>query len=48
MTVCMLGGLKIYPYSDLGGNLQLILYVMAFIFFKLDYDSQQNKVVAHQ
>jgi oligosaccharide repeat unit polymerase len=48
MTVCMLGGLKLYPYSDLGGNLQLILYFMAFIFFKLDYDSKQNKAVADQ
>jgi len=44
MTVCMLGGLKLYPYSDLGGNLQLILYVIAFIFFKLDYDSKQVQV----
>jgi hypothetical protein len=40
----MLGGLKLYPYSDLGGNLQLILYVIAFIFFKLDYDSKQVQV----
>lgn len=44
MTVCMLGGLKLYPYSDLGGNLQLILYVIAFVFFKLDYDSKQVQV----
>lgn len=48
MTVCMLGGLKLYPYSDLGGNLQLILYFIAFIFFKLDYDSKQTQAVAHQ
>ena len=46
MTVCMLGGLKLYPYSDLGGNIQLILYFMAFIFFKLDYDSKQSKVLS--
>lgn len=44
MTVCMLGGLKLYPYSDLGGNLQLILYFIAFIFFKLDYDSKKVQI----
>ena len=38
MTVCMIGGLKLYPYSDLGGNLQLIVYFLAYLLFKLDYD----------
>jgi oligosaccharide repeat unit polymerase len=38
MTVCMIGGLKLYPYSDLGGNIQLIAYFFAYLFFKIDYD----------
>jgi len=42
ITVCMLGGLKLYPYSDLGGNLQLIFYFIVFIFFKLDSFSRNK------
>jgi oligosaccharide repeat unit polymerase len=38
LTICMIGGLKLYPYSDLGGNIQLIAYFFAYLFFKLDYD----------
>ncbi len=38
MCVCMLGGMKLYPFSDVGGNLQLIGYFVAFICFRLDYD----------
>jgi hypothetical protein len=38
MSVCMLGGLKLYPFSDVGGNLQLIVYFIAYIFFRLDYN----------
>lgn len=38
ISVCMLGGMKLYSFSDVGGNLQLILYFIAFIFFRLDYD----------
>lgn len=37
MCVCMLGGMKLYPFSDVGGNLQLIAYFLAYICFKLDY-----------
>jgi hypothetical protein len=38
MIVCMLGGLKLYPFSDVGGNLQLIVYFLAYLFFRLDYN----------
>lgn len=38
MNVCMLGGMKLYPFSDLGGNLQLIGYFLAYMFFRLDYN----------
>jgi oligosaccharide repeat unit polymerase len=35
MSLCMLGGMKLYPFSDVGGNLQLIIYFLAFLFFRL-------------
>ena len=38
MSVCMLGGMKLYSFSDIGGNLQLIVYVVGFIIFRLDYE----------
>ncbi len=37
MIVCMLGGLKLYPFSDVGGNLQLIVYFLAYQAFKIDH-----------
>ena len=36
MCLCMLGGMKLYPYSDVGGNLQLIVYAIAYVVFRLD------------
>ncbi len=38
MNVCVIGGLKLYPFSDVGGNLQLIVYFIAYILFRLDYN----------
>lgn len=38
MTVGMLGGIKLYPYSDVGGNLQLIVYLGAYVLFVVDHD----------
>lgn len=38
MIVCMLGGMNLYPFSDVGGNLQLIGYFIAYMFFRLDYN----------
>jgi oligosaccharide repeat unit polymerase len=37
MSLCMLGGMKLYPFSDIGGNLQLLVYFIAFFFFRLLY-----------
>ncbi len=37
MCICMLGGMKLFSFSDVGGNLQLILYFIAYFIFKLDY-----------
>lgn len=46
MSLCMLGGIKLYPFSDVGGNLQLIVYFIAVICFRLDYEIRlrQQKV----
>ena len=38
MSVCMIGGMKLYPFSDVGGNLQLIVYFISYWFFRLDYN----------
>lgn len=43
MNVCMLGGMKLYSFSDVSGNLSLIVYFVAFICFRLDYDSSLRR-----
>jgi len=35
ISLCMLGGMKLYPFSDVGGNLQLIFYFLMYHFFRL-------------
>lgn len=42
MCVCMVGGMKLYSFSDVGGNLQLIVYFLAYIFFRMDYEKSQQ------
>lgn len=44
MCICMQGGLKLYPYSDLGGNLKLIMFIMCYIAFKVS-NNNSNKTV---
>ena len=43
MSVVMLGGMKLYPFSDVGGNLQLIVYIIAYQFFRLEYLYRLNR-----
>jgi oligosaccharide repeat unit polymerase len=43
MCVCMLGGMKLYPFSDTGGNLQLIVYCLAYTCFTVDYSLKRKK-----
>ncbi len=38
MTLCMVGGMKLFPFSDVGGNLKLIVYFIAYWVFRLDYN----------
>lgn len=43
MCVCMLGGMKLYPFSDVAGNLRLIVYFVAYFIFRLDYDIKRHE-----
>jgi oligosaccharide repeat unit polymerase len=37
LCLTMLGGIKLYPFSDIGGNLQLTLYFVMYAIFWLDH-----------
>lgn len=37
LCLAMLGGIKLYPFSDVGGNLQLILYLCVYALFWFDH-----------
>lgn len=37
MNMYMVGGMKLHPFSDTGGNLQLIMYFLGYMTFKIDY-----------
>ena len=43
MCVCFLGGMKLFTFSDVGGNLQLIVYFFLFFLFWFDYDFSRLK-----
>lgn len=34
MYMCMVGGLKLFPFSDVAGNLKIIVYFTAYLLFK--------------
>ena len=34
MSLCIVGGVKLYPFADVSGNLQLIVYFLSYILFK--------------
>ncbi len=38
LCLAMLGGIKLYPFSDVGGNLQLILYLCVYVLFWFDHN----------
>lgn len=42
LYLCVIGGLKLYPYSDTGGNLKIIVFVVTYFVFKFDYLNQKN------
>lgn len=37
MCVCMLGGMKLFTFSDVGGNLQIIVYFLVYISFRINF-----------
>ena len=47
MCICMLGGMKLYSFADLAGNIQLIVYFLAYILFRLDHEKNQQLKKSH-
>lgn len=37
MYACVIGGFKLYPFSDTAGNLKLIVYLITYLIFKSNY-----------
>lgn len=45
MNICMEGGLSLYSYADTG-NLRVIAYFLAYVFFSIDYsNSKKNQMI---
>lgn len=42
LYLCVIGGIKLFPYSDTGGNLKIIVFIMAYFLFKYDSIKQQK------
>jgi hypothetical protein len=42
MCLCIQGGIKLFPFADIGGNLRLIVFVLVYFAFKLDYKNSSN------
>jgi oligosaccharide repeat unit polymerase len=40
---CTIGGFKLFPFADLSGNLKFIVYIMAYVFFKMHRVNAQNR-----
>ncbi len=34
LYLCVIGGVKLFPYSDVGGNLKIITFILTYLFFK--------------
>lgn len=37
MCVCIQGGIKLYSFSDTGGNLRFLFFILVYFAFKIDY-----------
>lgn len=42
LYICVIGGIKLFPYSDTGGNLKIIVFVVAYFLFYNDSLKQQS------
>jgi oligosaccharide repeat unit polymerase len=48
MYACVIGGFKLYPFSDTAGNLKLIVYAIAYFIFKSNYIIKNIKYIHHE
>lgn len=44
LYMCVLGGLKLFPYSDTGGNLKIIVFILSYFVFKYD-NLRHNRLI---
>lgn len=42
MCICAQGGMSLFSFSDTAGNLQIIVVVIAYFLFKIDYQTSLN------
>lgn len=40
LYLCVIGGIKLFPYADTGGNLKIIVFILTYMVFKLDYNNR--------
>ena len=39
MSVCIQGGMSLYQFADIGGAIQIALYIIVYIVFRIDYET---------
>lgn len=44
LYLCVIGGVKLFPYSDIGGNLKIITFILTYIFFKTSSSKQYKRI----
>lgn len=44
LCVCIQGGMTAFSFSDIAGNLQIIVVVLAYVLFKFDYWQKSRKI----
>lgn len=42
LYMCTIGGIKLFPYSDVGGNLKIVVFIIAFFVFKYHIPYQNS------
>lgn len=43
LYLCLIGGFKLYPFADVGGNLKMIVYLTTYLIFCFDYNITKHK-----
>lgn len=44
LYLCVIGGVKLFPYSDIGGNLKIIAFVLTYLFFKISSSKKYKRI----